>query len=626
LYTFLFQTKTKNFTLISSQRNWLYFAIWACFGHSLSIGQSADTVAQFVSVLIEQNVHDSPEHLNLSDFKPFDQVFDKSVMTYQNNECTIWLRFDRAKWDSTARKSAAYFHFGTRHQSVDGFAQTDKGWQRVQRSAYPEMKNLPYSAMLVPNAPEINLFQIKPAAYRTRPFTVEFISQDAWNLRQYQYIKANSYQIIIWFALVAIVIYITLLSTLQYVIHRDITYVYYFCFLATQLANFFSQRLDFLFPNNAILHFFTSQGNQISSYIGHACYFAYALHFLQIKKSMPWLFYPLRVISLSLILCMLLHFILYYGLSRQDIALNMYYAVRYFLAGFVFINLIIISFTHLPLRGYLLSGSILIFLALLYWLYFGVMKIPEYEVLIHPGLLYYCCLAIQILIFHTGLSVRTKRLDRARQQAVLDLTYERQRISDELHDDLSTSLHSINVRVAEFIQVQKPEMLSQIKEMLTDCSDRLEGIIWATRGGNDQANHLTEKMLSHLHQQSMVLQEQVEMEICPEVYSLVMSDAVKFNLYLIYKESLKNIEKHALATQIKVRLCVEKSELILLVTDNGIGIDLNMNHLGNGLRNTTARAKRIGATIERVSRPDFEGTKVRVVMPLSHLNTHQTRR
>jgi signal transduction histidine kinase len=605
-------------------RFWLGVSAWIWFGQSIAWTQSTDTVVQYFSVLIEDRISESPEHLDTTDFKPFEQVIGADGMQYRHNGFTIWLKFDRAKWDAEHISYATFFHFGTRHLAVDGFTKEGNQWKLIPRTVFADLQELPYAAMLVPNNSEINLFRIKPAAYRTRPFTTEIIASDTWNLRQWKYIRTNRFQIIIWFALVTIVVYITIFSALQYGIHRDITYVYYFGFLITQLANFFSQRLDFLFPDNPALHFLTSHGNQISSYIGHACYFAYAQHFLQIQKYIPRLYIALRVLGFVLIGCLILHFVLYYGIHRQDLAQIFYYHTRFFLVGFVIFALAILAWHQMPLKHYLLSGTLFVFVSAMYWLYFGIKNIPEESVAIHPGLLYYGCLVLQMLIFHTGLSVRTKRIDKARQQAELDLSLERQRISSELHDDLSTTLHSIRVLLSDYTHNPLAKTLTKVREMVGDSTSRLEGIIWATGGSNDQTVHLMEKMRNHLYQQSESLQEMVVLDLCPEASKFHIPDVVKLNFYLIFKEALKNIEKHAQAQAVQVNLCIEGDVLVLRISDNGIGIDLHDDHLGNGVRNTIARAERVGALVDRKTKPEFEGTQITVTIPLARLKKKNT--
>jgi signal transduction histidine kinase len=74
------------------------------------------------------------------------------------------------------------------------------------------------------------------------------------------------------------------------------------------------------------------------------------------------------------------------------------------------------------------------------------------------------------------------------------------------------------------------------------------------------------------------------------------------HLYLIYKEILQNIVKHAQATKVEIEICGDEKRLQLRVTDNGVGFDAAREYPGNGLKNFQQRAREIGGTVEVTSR------------------------
>lgn len=82
------------------------------------------------------------------------------------------------------------------------------------------------------------------------------------------------------------------------------------------------------------------------------------------------------------------------------------------------------------------------------------------------------------------------------------------------------------------------------------------------------------------------------------------------NLYLIFKESINNIIKHANSTEVTISLQKEDKAITLLVQDNGVGLSPK-SFKGNGIRNIKQRAAESGGTATIIS-SDGNGTVVTV--------------
>ena len=86
------------------------------------------------------------------------------------------------------------------------------------------------------------------------------------------------------------------------------------------------------------------------------------------------------------------------------------------------------------------------------------------------------------------------------------------------------------------------------------------------------------------------------------------------HLYLIYKEALHNVVKHARATTVTVQLATAAAGLTLTVADDGRGHDGQPRPGGHGLANMQARARAVGGTVCYEPRPT--GFAVVVKLPL----------
>ena len=91
---------------------------------------------------------------------------------------------------------------------------------------------------------------------------------------------------------------------------------------------------------------------------------------------------------------------------------------------------------------------------------------------------------------------------------------------------------------------------------------------------------------------------------------------MRHHLFLVVKEALSNIVKHARATEVWLRLSVKDKTLSLIIEDNGCGFDLAHSALrtphsalGNGLVNMRERLAQLGGQFTVDSIPG-QGTRI----------------
>ena len=107
---------------------------------------------------------------------------------------------------------------------------------------------------------------------------------------------------------------------------------------------------------------------------------------------------------------------------------------------------------------------------------------------------------------------------------------------------------------------------------------------------------------------------------CPHTIA-VANNTVATHLYRIAQEAVHNAMRHSQATHIGISLLLENNEILLEVSDNGVGFELPTNQSaargipdGFGLQIMNYRASIIGGSF-RISRHDHAGTLVRCTVP-----------
>jgi signal transduction histidine kinase len=108
-------------------------------------------------------------------------------------------------------------------------------------------------------------------------------------------------------------------------------------------------------------------------------------------------------------------------------------------------------------------------------------------------------------------------------------------------------------------------------------------------------------------------------EIHPEHEFQLVEDAA-IMVFRLVQESLTNIVKHARATHVKVEIALEDKDLMVLIEDNGTGIDADRREAvgSHGLATMRHRVRSFGGSFDIDSAPQG-GTRVRARVPLKDI-------
>lgn len=193
------------------------------------------------------------------------------------------------------------------------------------------------------------------------------------------------------------------------------------------------------------------------------------------------------------------------------------------------------------------------------------------------------------------------------RQVVKSQEDERAHLSRELHDGTSQTLVSIKL-LLESAQAQ----LGREAAPLTKALSRLNEALHEVRNISHRLRPAELDVLglpAALEQMGREFSEHSQMAFDMRVGGLAspLSDAVGTVLFRVTQEALTNIEKHAGAGEVQVRLVFGSTGVRLRITDDGIGFDTQAVALdprrGIGLRNMRERVESIGGRFSLRSRP-----------------------
>lgn len=198
----------------------------------------------------------------------------------------------------------------------------------------------------------------------------------------------------------------------------------------------------------------------------------------------------------------------------------------------------------------------------------------------------------------------------------------RNRIAADLHDEVGATLSSIAIStrlVEKKYGRQAPEMLSILQQIKTDSEETIQTIrdtVWTLNPNNDSVEQLLEKMRSLAFQ--LLTPQDISLNFnnqlsATDTTRLQLSMEQRQNLYLIFKEALNNILKHAEASKVSVTFKMNGQELLMTIVDNGKGFDATQRYEGNGLKNYKKRATESFMEVKLDSKTG-EGTQLAVTV------------
>lgn len=213
----------------------------------------------------------------------------------------------------------------------------------------------------------------------------------------------------------------------------------------------------------------------------------------------------------------------------------------------------------------------------------------------------------------------TRRLHRkleqlARHQAV---ERERARIAKDIHDDLGANLTLI-ARLGHLARQEKSvDRIEKMEGTARQAIKSLDEIVWAVNPRNDTLDHLIDYTGQFATDYLYASGIRCLMDVPDQVPRFEVPSNVRHNIFLVVKEALQNIVKHAQATEVWLRISTTRNDLRIVIEDNGKGFEREPNDaLADGLRNMRQRMDEIGGQCQVESRVDM-GTKIFIELPWS---------
>ncbi len=210
-------------------------------------------------------------------------------------------------------------------------------------------------------------------------------------------------------------------------------------------------------------------------------------------------------------------------------------------------------------------------------------------------------------------------------QTFSKLQDQRLSISRDLHDNIGSQLTLIisSIDNLKFLTKNSDSVfqskLTEINNFAGNTISELRDTIWAMNKNKISYEDFQGRILSFI-EKAKLASGNCHFNFNSTVKSPVHLSSVKgINLFRIVQEAINNALKYAKASEISISIIETENNLIIKISDDGIGFDLNSIELGNGLENMQKRAAEINGKINIQSKINA-GTQIEIVCDKNKTN------
>jgi signal transduction histidine kinase len=219
---------------------------------------------------------------------------------------------------------------------------------------------------------------------------------------------------------------------------------------------------------------------------------------------------------------------------------------------------------------------------------------------------------------------------RYRVNEILNRQAIRNKIAQDLHDNVGSTLSSIGVysQVAKIYNEQNKndklkDALEKISETSGNMISEMSDIVWTINPRNDSMPVMLQRMESFAKPLLAAKDIQLHFNYDQGIETLNLEMTQRKNFYLIFKEAVNNAVKYSSCQNLYVTIQIRNFRLEMIIRDDGKGFEMkeikeaNRHSLsGNGLKNMSMRARELKGSCE-LSSSDGKGFTVRLQFPIT---------
>ncbi len=193
---------------------------------------------------------------------------------------------------------------------------------------------------------------------------------------------------------------------------------------------------------------------------------------------------------------------------------------------------------------------------------------------------------------------------------------ERQRIANDLHDDLGSLMANIKMHFSSFKSKDSDHLYQRTNDLIEEAYQKIRHIAHAKNSGVLAKNGLYQAIKNHA--KSVSAAKEIKIKVIENGLHERLENSVELTIFRIIQELITNTIKHAEAKELDIHLNQYDNVFNIMVEDDGIGFDNTKprkDQSGMGLNSIERRIEDLGGTVIIETRPE-SGTSVIIDIPL----------
>jgi two-component system sensor histidine kinase DesK len=189
---------------------------------------------------------------------------------------------------------------------------------------------------------------------------------------------------------------------------------------------------------------------------------------------------------------------------------------------------------------------------------------------------------------------------RLQQERTIDELRIRDQLGRDMHDDLGAGLSALKLRSEMALRSEtdphRRQRLADIAERSGELIDNMRQLLWTMSNDQRSLEDLVAYAGSYARKYLSEHGIRADIRTSGTWPNILLTSEERRDLFLVLKEALHNVVKHAHADLVQVILAWD-GRLHMTVKDNGTGTDVRAS-AGNGLNNMRQRIERLGGHFE----------------------------
>ena len=193
---------------------------------------------------------------------------------------------------------------------------------------------------------------------------------------------------------------------------------------------------------------------------------------------------------------------------------------------------------------------------------------------------------------------------------------ERQRIANDLHDDLGGLMATVKLHFNALKEKQTPELYKKTNELIDEAYDKVRTVAHAKNSGVI-ANQGLLKAINEMADK-ISTSNKITINVVDHGLENRLENSLELTLFRIIQELITNTIKHAEATEVTIHITNHEDSLNLMVEDNGKGFNpsqITKTNKGMGISSIDKRVEHLNGTLTIESEKN-QGTTIIIDIPI----------